>query len=396
MRKFNRLKKEKKNSKRQSLDLNSENNNSSSSSMSSHNGKNTLSSNNKDKNNEKKKEDSSFKMKGYFFLKKNKYNHKGYLKYLSISETNEDSKKKTKAIKDGFGIITWDDNYKLYGIFTNNELNGYAKFTNPLKTTVYMGEYEKNKPKGYGYYENTNGYSIEGSNWIKNNINDLGIEIWKDGSFYKGEYKNNKKEGIGYFKWKDGTIYEGEFYDDQMNGFGIITYKNNNKFAGQFKNGLINGYGEFSWGNNKKYIGNYVNEIKEGFGIYVWDILIFEAYLGFWKNGKMNGLGVKIKGDVVKYGSWKDGKKEFWINDSNELIKIYKKGSMNKKGHEISNYYTKVMRRSYTSSDFDHNIHYLNLMVKDIEFIKKFIIVNYFSEEKIYKFLPFGMNDKCK
>ena len=35
-------------------------------------------------------------------------------------------------------------------------------------------------------------------------------------------------------------------------------------------------------------------------------------------------------------------------------------------------------------------------MVKDIEFIKKFIIVNYFSEEKIYKFLPFGMNDKCK
>jgi len=213
--------------------------------------------------------------------------------------------------------------------------------------------------------------------------------------FIKENIEIIKKEGIGYFKWKDGTIYEGEFYNDQMNGFGIITYKNNNKFAGQFKNGLINGYGEFSWGNNKKYIGNYVNEIKEGFGIYVWDILIFEAYLGFWKNGKMNGLGVKIKGDVVKYGSWKDGKKEFWINDSNELIKIYKNGTLNKNGHEISDYYTNVIRRSYTSSDFDHNNHYLNLMVKDLEFIKKFIIVNYFSEEKIYKFLPFG-NDKCK
>ena len=291
-------------------------------------------------------------------------------------------------------MITWDDNYKLLGIFTNNELNGYAKFTNPSNSTEYLGEYEKNKPKGYGYYKNINGYSIEGSDWIKNNINNIGIEIWKDGSFYKGEYKNNKKEGIGYFKWKDGTIYEGEFYNDQMSGFGIITYINNNKYEGQFKNGLMNGYGEFSWGNNKKYIGNYINEIKEGFGIYVWDILIFEAYLGFWKNGKMNGLGVKIKGDNVKYGSWKDGKKEFWVGDSNELIKLYKNGSLNKNSNEISVYYSNVIRRSYTSNDFDHNIYYLNLMVKDIDFIKKFIIEKYFSEEKIYKFLPFGNSEK--
>ena len=31
-------------------------------------------------------------------------------------------------------------NYKLLGIFTNNELNGYAKFTNPSNTTEYLGE----------------------------------------------------------------------------------------------------------------------------------------------------------------------------------------------------------------------------------------------------------------
>ncbi len=324
-------------------------------------------------------EEEENKMRGYFLLKKQKFKHEGYIKYLTVIESENTIKK--KPIKEGFGIITYSDGYKLFGNFTVNKINGFAIFISPDKTKIYKGEYERNKPKGYGIYYNKKGYLIEGT-WIKNKIYGIGIERYGDGTLYKGEFKNNKKQGIGYYKWKDGTTYEGEFKNDKMDGFGILQYHNNKKYEGNFSNGLINGYGEFTFSSTKKYIGNYVNEVKEGFGIYVWDVISFDVYLGFWKNGKMNGLGVKIKGDIVKYGSWKDGSKEFWVNDSYELINLYKKGKKNR--GDISLYHSQIIRKSLTSEDFDHNNAYLDLMVKSIDFLKEFIIKNYFMDDKIF------------
>ena len=326
------------------------------------------------------------KIRGHFLLKKNKFIHKGYIKHLTISETNDNtSKKKTKTIKDGFGKIKWTDNYRLYGVFSNNKINGFAIFISPQNKTVFKGEYEKNKPKGYGIFQNKNGYSIEGT-WIKNKINGIGIEKWGDGSFYIGEYYKNKKEGIGFYQWKDGTTYEGEFDNDFMNGYGILKYSNNKKYEGQFENGVMNGYGEFSWGSRKKFIGNYVQGYKEGFGIYIWDIVIFEAYLGFWKNGKMNGLGVKIKDDIVRYGSWKDGIKEFWLKDSEELVTFYQLGKRNKKNNELSIYHTNIIRKSITTLDFANNANYIELMVQPVEKIKKFIFETYYNDKKYLRF----------
>ena len=46
------------------------------------------------------------KIRGHFLLKKNKFIHKGYIKHLTISETNDNtSKKKTKTKKNGIGKI---------------------------------------------------------------------------------------------------------------------------------------------------------------------------------------------------------------------------------------------------------------------------------------------------
>ena len=38
------------------------------------------------------------------------------------------------------------------------------------------------------------------------------------------------------------------------------------------------------------------------------------AFAGFWDKGKQNGVGVKINDNVLKYGLWKNGQKELWIN----------------------------------------------------------------------------------
>jgi hypothetical protein len=40
-----------------------------------------------------------------------------------------------------------------------------------------------------------------------------------------------------------------------------------------------------------------------------------------------------------------------------------------------------------TSNDFENQNVYLNLMVKSVDFLKKFIIENYFNEQKKIKFI---------
>jgi radial spoke head protein 1 len=39
--------------------------------------------------------------------------------------------------------------------------------------------------------------------------NGYGINRWKDGEIFYGEYKNNKRDGQGYYKWANGNEYWG-------------------------------------------------------------------------------------------------------------------------------------------------------------------------------------------
>ena len=93
-----------------------------------------------------------------------------------------------------------------------------------------------------------------------------------------------------------------------MEGFGIYRFANGRIYKGEWKDNKLHGYGEFSWVEGKKYYGFYKYDKKDGFGIYYWPGDKF--LIGFWKEGKQEGVGKYIKGKVVKYTRWKDGKKE--------------------------------------------------------------------------------------
>lgn len=45
-----------------------------------------------------------------------------------------------------------------------------------------------------------------------------GVQLWKDGAKYEGEWRDNKANGRGTFYHVNGDLYEGEFRDDQANG----------------------------------------------------------------------------------------------------------------------------------------------------------------------------------
>ena len=223
-------------------------------------------------------------------------------------------KDKTTHQKNGFGIVEWDDKSKLKGNFTNNKINGISKFYNKEKEGTFIGYYNENYPKGYGYYKTLN-FKVEGF-WEKNLLIGIGIIKYTDESIYEGEFVNNKKNGIGTFKWKDGTIYKGEFKENKLTGNGIILYNDGRIYEGEILNGHMNGYGMFKWKNGDIYIGNYIKDIKSGFGIFIWQKKPLIAFAGFWEKGKQNGIGVKINDNILKYGIWKDGKKDNWINYS--------------------------------------------------------------------------------
>ena len=145
------------------------------------------------------------------------------------------------------------------------------------------------------------------------------MEIWNDDNFYQGEMYKCEKNGIGLYRWPDGTLCLGEWKENKLNGYGIMKYSDDSIYVGQFKNNLMDGYGEFLWGDAEYYCGYYNKGIKEGFGIYVWNFDKLCCYVGFWENGRQNGVGIKIIEGVEKYGVFKDGRKTNSLNGSWEI-----------------------------------------------------------------------------
>ncbi len=238
--------------------------------------------------------DISQQPKGYFLYKQKKY--KFYGNHI-------------EGKKEGFGIIKWKDKSILKANFENSKINGIAQFIDSqIENSTFIGEYKENIPKGYGYYIKDN-LKIEGDNWEKNYLFGIGMEIWEDDNFYQGEFNKGLKNGIGLYRWPDSTLCFGEWKNNKLNGYGLMKYSNDSIYIGEFKNSLMNGFGEFLWNDTEYYCGNYLNGVKHGFGIYVWSFDKLNCYVGFWENGKQNGVGVKIIENELRYGFYKDGRK---------------------------------------------------------------------------------------
>ena len=277
-----------------------------------------------------------------------------------------ENEEKTGLIKEGFGKFMFNDGTEFCGIFHNNILQNYGKFSNvnqknnennnninknntkkkePEKDLIitdninfeeFTGIYKNYVPDGFGVYNNliTN-LKITGIFGHKG-IYGIGIEQSEEGGYiYKGEFNNNKKEGLGTIIWKDGCKYQGQFSNNQMHGYGIIEFSGNNYYQGEIKNGKMEGLGEFFWNDKRRYIGNYKNDKRNGFGIYMSknneeknyseneiECESYSIFVGFWKNGNMDGLGMKVFNFDIKYGIWENGLKKKYI-ESNLALKTY-------------------------------------------------------------------------
>ena len=251
------------------------------------------------------------------------FSHKKYQKLIDtnqsiIFENILSSKSITlKSKNDKFTMKKFENGSIYFGEIINNQCTGIGKLITK-KGEIIKGYFNNNYLQNYCIIKQENGIYFEGD-IINNKIEGIGYEIISDNSFYYGEYKNNKKEGIGKYIWSNNYFYEGEFKNNKMNGYGIINYNDGRYYEGEFKNNKMNGLGLFKWNDGRKYFGIFENDIRNSFGIFLWKEPL-KIYVGFWKNGKQNGLG-KLKTSYKEiYCFWKDSKKNKQFNSKEKFI----------------------------------------------------------------------------
>ena len=133
------------------------------------------------------------------------------------------------------------------------------------------------------------------SGQLSREINSIGFIGIKD--------KSGKKNGFGIQKYKDGSIYKGNYINDKSSGFGIFYHSDGDIQKGEFYNGITKGYGEL------KYYGYWLNDIQYGIGYEIWSDS--SEYYGNYYDGKKYGLGTNIWPDKTRYeGEWKNNVRE--------------------------------------------------------------------------------------
>ena len=92
---------------------------------------------------------------------------------------------------------------------------------------------------------------------------------------------------------------------------------------GEFYENMMSGYGEYIL-NDKLYIGNFLNDNRHGFGI---DFIInpVRIYVGFWYQGKKDGLGKMLTPDSVSFCYYENGKKTKIIQNYSDAIVLIAK-----------------------------------------------------------------------
>jgi len=153
----------------------------------------------------------------------------------------------TESQKIGIGTLVIKNEFKIFGEFENDQLNGNGELSF-LKDPIfakYKGSFFQNQFHGKGKLE------------------------YQDGSSYKGEFRNNLFSGKGIFKYngnissqdennenkgmfenyenieKQNFAYIGGFVEGAFHGFGILRFEDDSKFFGHWKDGEISNKGIF-------------------------------------------------------------------------------------------------------------------------------------------------------
>lgn len=228
--------------------------------------------------------------------------------------------------------------------------------------SYYKGYWENNKAEGKGEFIHSKGDKYIG-NWHVNKRHGKGIYKSVNGMEYEGYWKNDKQHGQGKEIWDNGNIYIGSYSNGNKNGNGRLQMKNGCIYEGNFTDGKMNGSGVFTFPDKRVYEGEFVNNKFEGKGNYTWPN--GNKYKGYFKNDKREGFGIFYFNDGRKYrGVWSEGKLEgeydlyypirgIWVKKKMKEEKKEIKSNTNKEKREEEENDNDIFNQGHIFDDLD-------------------------------------------
>ncbi|KAM4537906.1 alsin isoform 1-T1 [Fundulus diaphanus] len=148
--------------------------------------------------------------------------------------------------------------------------------------------------------------------------------FYKDGRLkdvtYEGRWLAGKPHGRGILKWPDGRIYTGSFKNGLEDGFGEFVGPNkalgkDDIYQGYWKEGKMNGLGTYRYASGEVYDGSFQDGMRQGHGMLrsgKHNTSSPSVFIGQWLQDKKTGYGVFddiTKGE--KYmGMWQDHQRQ--------------------------------------------------------------------------------------
>ncbi|XP_018420942.1 PREDICTED: radial spoke head 10 homolog B2-like [Nanorana parkeri] len=224
------------------------------------------------------------------------------------------------GLYEGEGVAYYKDGNVYRGTFSEGLMHGKGTYTWADGVT-YEGQFSMNFLIGHGIYKWPNGSHYEGQvyNGIRHGV---GIYISSHQEIsYVGEWYEGKRHGKGlmYYDSEETSWYEGEWIHNDKEGWGVQHFKSGNIYEGQWKNNKFHGLGKMSWINsNEEYMGQWENGIQNGHGTHTWFLKrvpgsqysLRNEYAGSFVNGQRHGPGQYLYANGALYnGEWKHNKK---------------------------------------------------------------------------------------
>ncbi|XP_035881098.1 MORN repeat-containing protein 1 isoform X1 [Phyllostomus discolor] len=183
---------------------------------------------------------------------------------------------------------------------------------------------------GYGVYTFPNSFFRYEGEWRGGKTHGRGKLLFKDGSYYEGEFADGEIAGEGCRHWAaTGNTYSGRFVLGEPQGHGVMTYgaggcyegamsrgmreghgclvdQDGNVYRGSFHSNKQHGRGHMAFRNGDTYDGDWVRGQRQGHGVL--RCADGSTYEGQWHHGVFSGLGSMAHCSGVVYrGIWING-----------------------------------------------------------------------------------------
>eukprot|EP00941_MAST-03F_sp_MAST-3F-sp1_P004439 g4439.t1 len=238
----------------------------------------------------------------------------GWIKATWTSRPDRKGRKSASS-KDDWMVEVYE------GFYENSQRHGYGinKYKNGAE---YAGEWRAGKRHGHGAFTNKKGDVYVGE-WFNDKKHGWGVETMADTKSQEEE-KVNAESDLSEGKAEeqgealDTNVanvevaeykYEGFFCHGKREGKGKLIFRNRDRYQGDFQGGMRHGSAVVFYTNGDRYEGPYVRNKRHGNGI-----LNFknagERYEGPFVDNEMHGRGVYVK---TRSSGYHQKRKGVWV-----------------------------------------------------------------------------------